>query len=107
MHRSKNPTRETASRADSEVHSALMTPSAASWGSGIRPKKMRPISRGSSAFSPTCSRLITGEVYVNSLDEGEGHRVREAYGINYTRLVALKAKFDPTNFFRCNHNIPP
>jgi hypothetical protein len=49
----------------------------------------------------------TGEVYVNSLDEGEGHRVREAYGINYTRLVALKAKFDPTNFFRCNHNIPP
>ena len=49
----------------------------------------------------------TGEVYVNSLDEGEGHRVREAYGINYTRLVALKAKFDPTNFFRCNHNIAP
>src|SRR5262249_43421322 len=48
-----------------------------------------------------------GEVYVNSLDEGEGHRVREAYGINYARLVALKAKFDPTNFFRCNHNIPP
>ena len=48
-----------------------------------------------------------GEVYVNSLDQGEGHRVREAYGINYDRLVALKAKFDPTNFFRCNQNIPP
>jgi len=49
----------------------------------------------------------TGEVYVNSLDEGEAHRVREAYGINYARLGALKAKFDPTNFFRCNQNIPP
>ncbi|MGH6811129.1 MAG: BBE domain-containing protein [Methylocella sp.] len=48
-----------------------------------------------------------GEVYVNSLDEGEGHRVREAYGINYDRLVALKAKFDPSNFFRCNQNIRP
>ena len=48
-----------------------------------------------------------GEVYVNSLDQGEGHRVREAYGINYDRLVALKAKFDPTSFFRCNQNIPP
>jgi berberine-like enzyme len=48
-----------------------------------------------------------GEVYVNSLDEGEGHRVREAYGINYARLEMLKAKFDPTNFFRCNHNIAP
>ena len=49
----------------------------------------------------------TGEVYVNSLDEGEAHRVREAYEINYARLGALKAKFDPTNFFRCNQNIPP
>jgi Berberine and berberine like len=46
------------------------------------------------------------EVYVNSLDEGECLRVREAYGINYDRLVAIKAKFDPTNFFRCNQNIP-
>jgi len=49
----------------------------------------------------------TGEVYVNSLDEGEAHRVPEAYGINYARLVALKAKFDPTNLFRCNQNIAP
>jgi FAD/FMN-containing dehydrogenase len=48
-----------------------------------------------------------GEVYVNSLDEGEGHRVREAYGSNYDRLVTLKSKYDPTNIFRCNHNIPP
>jgi len=51
----------------------------------------------------------TGEVYVNSLDEGEGEgdRVCNAYGPNYDRLVKLKSKFDPTNFFRCNHNIPP
>lgn len=48
-----------------------------------------------------------GEVYVNSLDEGEGHRVREAYWRNYDRLAALKPKFDPTNFFRCNQNIAP
>src|SRR5262249_33179970 len=48
-----------------------------------------------------------GEVYVNSLDEGEGQRVRAAYGQNYSRLVALKSRFDPANFFRCNHNIPP
>src|SRR6516162_5091624 len=43
-----------------------------------------------------------GEVYVNSLDEGEGDRVREAYGTNYAKLVMLKAKFDPTNFFPAN-----
>jgi hypothetical protein len=45
--------------------------------------------------------------YVNDLgDEGE-ERVRSAYGENYARLVALKAKYDPTDFFRLNQNIKP
>lgn len=47
----------------------------------------------------------TGGVYANNLgDEGED-RVRDAYGENYARLVALKDKYDPTNFFRLNQNI--
>jgi FAD binding domain/Berberine and berberine like len=45
--------------------------------------------------------------YVNDLgDEGE-ERVRSAYGENYARLVALKAKYDPTDFFCLNQNIKP
>jgi FAD/FMN-containing dehydrogenase len=49
----------------------------------------------------------TGGVYANNLgDEGE-ERVRDAYGENYARLVALKNKYDPTNFFRLNQNIKP
>ena len=51
--------------------------------------------------------FAVGKVYVDSLDEGEGHRVREACGGNYDRLSALKDKFDPTNFFRCDQNISP
>jgi FAD binding domain/Berberine and berberine like len=39
-------------------------------------------------------------------DEGEAV-AREAYGSNYDRLVALKNKYDPTNFFSMNHNIKP
>jgi len=34
-------------------------------------------------------------------------RVRAAYGPNYDRLVALKNKHDPTNFFRMYQNIEP
>ena len=28
-------------------------------------------------------------------------------GSNYERLVALKMKYDPTNFFPSNHNVSP
>jgi FAD/FMN-containing dehydrogenase len=47
-------------------------------------------------------------VYVNFLMEEGEDRVREAYGAEkYDRLSALKRKYDPTNFFRLNQNIPP
>jgi len=50
--------------------------------------------------------LVTGS-YVNYVsDEGDSF-ARAAYGPNYDRLVALKNKYDPTNFFRMNHNIKP
>jgi FAD/FMN-containing dehydrogenase len=46
--------------------------------------------------------------YLNYVgDEGED-RVKSSYGrSNYQRLVALKQKYDPTNFFRLNQNIAP
>jgi FAD/FMN-containing dehydrogenase len=47
-------------------------------------------------------------VYVNFLgDEGEA-RIREAYPAStWERLAAIKRRYDPTNLFRLNHNIPP
>nr|MDQ6906302.1 BBE domain-containing protein [Chloroflexota bacterium] len=45
-------------------------------------------------------------VYVNELGHDEGsERVQSAYGANFARLAAIKAKYDPTNFFRMNQNI--
>jgi FAD/FMN-containing dehydrogenase len=46
--------------------------------------------------------------YVNFLsDEGE-ERIRAAYpGETWDRLVAVKRRYDPTNLFRLNQNIPP
>jgi len=46
-------------------------------------------------------------VYVNNLGEEGDERVRAAFGANYQRLAALKRKYDPTNFFRANQNVPP
>jgi len=44
--------------------------------------------------------------YVNYLGADEpAERVRGAYGANYARLQAVKAKYDPENFFRMNQNI--
>jgi FAD/FMN-containing dehydrogenase len=49
-----------------------------------------------------------GGAYVNFMMEGEGEdRIRATYGDNYPRLVRIKAKYDPDNFFRVNQNIPP
>jgi FAD/FMN-containing dehydrogenase len=49
-----------------------------------------------------------GGAYVNFMMDDEGDsRLKATYGDNYDRLVALKGKYDPTNFFRMNQNIPP
>ena len=59
-------------------------------------------------FSKAIQPYSTGSPYINFLgDEGEG-RIRAAYGEKkYMRLVALKNKYDPKNFFRLNQNIRP
>jgi len=45
--------------------------------------------------------------YINFLTEEETDRIAFAYGATYKRLVDLKKKYDPTNFFRMNQNIKP
>jgi FAD/FMN-containing dehydrogenase len=49
----------------------------------------------------------TGGVYANNLGEEGTERIETAYGENYARLLAVKNKYDPTNFFRLNQNIVP
>ena len=51
---------------------------------------------------------LHGGVYVNAVDEDSEQGIQEAYRPKtYERLVALKNKYDPTNFFRINPNIKP
>jgi FAD/FMN-containing dehydrogenase len=55
----------------------------------------------------TMGRYATGGVYVNFMPADETERVKAAYGSNYDRLVRLKKRYDPDNFFHLNQNIAP
>jgi FAD/FMN-containing dehydrogenase len=46
-------------------------------------------------------------VYANFLSDEDAAGVEAAYGARLRRLTALKDRYDPTNFFRLNANIPP
>jgi FAD/FMN-containing dehydrogenase len=49
-----------------------------------------------------------GGAYVNFLGDEGPARVRQAYpGPTWDRLVEVKRRYDPTNLFRRNQNIPP
>jgi FAD/FMN-containing dehydrogenase len=49
-----------------------------------------------------------GGAYANFLGDEGAARVREAYpGSTWDRLSTIKARYDPTNLFRLNQNIPP
>ena len=51
-----------------------------------------------------------GRLYLNFLagDDGQSAVIRDGIGADtYQRLAAIKKKYDPTNFFRLNQNVPP
>jgi hypothetical protein len=59
------------------------------------------------AYSEALRPYTAGGAYINMImDEGQ-ERVKAAYRDNYQRLVEIKNKYDPTNFFHVNQNIRP
>lgn len=72
------------------------------------PRKAGEISAWTKRYWEAVHPYSDGGGYVNFMmdDEGDG-RLKATYGDNYDRLVALKGKYDPTNFFRVNQNIQP
>ena len=59
-------------------------------------------------FSGAMKPWATGRQYLNMLGDEGVDRVKAAYGPEkFAKLQTLKAKWDPTNLFRYNQNIPP
>lgn len=58
-------------------------------------------------FFGAAKPFAAGSVYINFITQDEAARIGEAYGGNFDRLVQVKNRYDPTNLFRFNHNIPP
>jgi FAD/FMN-containing dehydrogenase len=58
-------------------------------------------------FAAALRQRDTG-AYVGFINDEGPDRVRQAYpGTTWERLAAVKRRYDPTNLFRLNHNIPP
>jgi FAD/FMN-containing dehydrogenase len=61
--------------------------------------------RASRAYAEAMRAYATGAAYLNFTPEDQ---VRDAFGEEkYRRLVTLKDRYDPDNFFRLNQNIRP
>jgi FAD/FMN-containing dehydrogenase len=56
---------------------------------------------------PTLEAFTKGFYANTNLSEMASDRVREAFGGNFERLLALKRKYDPSNLFQLNANINP
>jgi FAD/FMN-containing dehydrogenase len=84
----------------------------ANWGMVIAaidpdPANNEPMIAWAKAYSEALHPYTAGGAYINMImDEGQ-ERVKAAYRDNYQRLVEIKNKYDPANFFHINQNIKP
>jgi FAD/FMN-containing dehydrogenase len=75
---------------------------------GFGPEEAEGNIRWARATSDAMRPFMSGAAYVNYLGaDATREAVQSAYGPAYARLVALKDRYDPTNFFRLNQNIRP
>ncbi len=87
-------------------HAAFLLNPEANW---HNPKDDEVNIRWARNFVAAMGEFSDGSRYMNfaGFQEEGDEMMREAFGENYRRLAALKAKYDPHNLFRLNQNIKP
>ena len=84
----------------------------------VSPQRHRPVGRrrglrrrrdvGAGTPARRSPRTGPDAMYVNFTGEAGEDKVRASYPPQtYAKLVAIKKRYDPTNLFRLNQNIPP
>ena len=58
-------------------------------------------------FAEAMGRFASGDYLLNFLGDESDDIIRSAFGVNHPRLVEVKTKYDPDNFFKVNQNIRP
>jgi hypothetical protein len=71
------------------------------------PDESEPHIRWARDLSDALKPHSSGGYLLNFLDEENPDAIKAAFGGNYARLAALKARYDPTNFFSLNQNVKP
>jgi hypothetical protein len=72
------------------------------------PKQAEALKSWGRAYWKAVHPFNLGGGYINFMSDDETpERLKATYGENYVRLAAVKAKYDPQNFFRVNQNIAP
>jgi FAD/FMN-containing dehydrogenase len=65
------------------------------------------LGRRSTSAATALVRSSGERIYANYQSYAGKGTPEAVFGSNYPRLVALKNKYDPTNFFRRNSNVEP
>jgi FAD/FMN-containing dehydrogenase len=73
----------------------------------LEPDEDQSVIEWAGDFHAAMGGHANGGVYVNLIADDEADRIPDAYGANYERLRDLKARWDPSNLFNSNYNIPP
>jgi FAD/FMN-containing dehydrogenase len=71
------------------------------------PNKAEALQEWGEAYWEAIHPYSAGGAYINFMMEEGQERIKATYGDNYDRLVRIKNRYDPTNFFRVNQNIKP
>jgi FAD/FMN-containing dehydrogenase len=94
-------------KADTAWHHRDVTWSMVIAGISDDPSQAEELQEWGRAYWEAIHPYSAGGAYINFMMEEGQERLKATYGDNYERLVQVKNKYDPTNFFRVNQNIRP